>query len=92
MLNYEYQIEEWLMVSIPGHPIITNYLNDVNNRFVTLEIAGYNSDTEQELFAGIGTVHPSRPRSDEAHKTRLGGTTSAQTVGPNSQLSGFGPG
>jgi hypothetical protein len=70
VLNYEYQIEEWLMVSIPGHPIITNYLNDVNNRFVTLEIAGYNSDTERELFAGIGAVH--RPRRDEAqgHKTK----------------------
>jgi hypothetical protein len=78
------------MVSIPGHPIITNYLNDVNNRFVTLEIAGYNSDTERELFAGIGTVH--RPRSDEAQGHKTKGTPSAQTVGPNSQLSGFGPG
>ena len=42
---------------------------------VTREMAGYNSDTERELFAGVGAVH--RPRRDEAHKIK--GAPLAQT-------------
>jgi hypothetical protein len=38
-------------------------------------MAGYNSDTERELFAGVGAVH--RPRRDEAHNIK--GTPLAQT-------------
>jgi hypothetical protein len=40
-------------------------------------MAGYNSDTERELFAVVGAVHHDRPRRDEAHKIK--GAPLAQT-------------